>query len=47
MGRRAGNRTEVLEGVSAGETVIMSALGTLAPNNPVIVTLIGESGSWK
>jgi len=47
MGRRAGNRTEILEGVSAGETVIMSALGTLAPNNPVIVTLIGESGSWK
>jgi membrane fusion protein (multidrug efflux system) len=46
-GRMAGNRTHILEGVAEGDTVIMSALGTLAPNNPVIVSLIGESGIWK
>ena len=46
-GRVDGNRIQILEGISAGETVIMSALGTLAPNNPVIITTIGETGSWK
>lgn len=46
-GRVDGNRIQILEGVIAGEIVIMSALGTLAPNNPVIITTIGETGSWQ
>jgi membrane fusion protein (multidrug efflux system) len=47
MGRAAGNRTQIVEGLAPGETVIMSALGTLRPNAPVIVTVKGESGSWQ
>jgi membrane fusion protein (multidrug efflux system) len=46
-GRVEGNRTQILEGISVGEVIIMSALGTLAPNNPVIISKIGESGTWK
>jgi membrane fusion protein (multidrug efflux system) len=46
-GRVDGNRTQILEGISVGDVIIMSALGTLAPNNPVIVTSIGESGTWE
>jgi membrane fusion protein (multidrug efflux system) len=46
-GRVAGNRTHILEGLAEGEVVIMSALGTLGPNDPVTVTLVGQSGTWR
>jgi hypothetical protein len=46
-GRVAGNRTHIVEGVAEGEVVIMSALGTLGPNDPVTVTLVGQSGTWQ
>ncbi len=46
-GRVAGNRTHIVDGVQAGEVVIMSALGSLGPNDPVTVTLVGRSGTWQ
>jgi RND family efflux transporter MFP subunit len=47
QGRQAGNRIEILEGISNGDIVIVSGLTSLAKGDDVLVSIIGESGSWE
>lgn len=45
LGRRSGNAVEVRSGVDPGDVVITSGLSRLSDDDPIIVTLIGETGS--
>lgn len=47
LGRRVGNRIEILDGLEAGELLIVSGITSLSDGDPVGPTTIGESGSWK
>ncbi|MFW5715102.1 MAG: efflux RND transporter periplasmic adaptor subunit [bacterium] len=44
-GRRIGNRVEVLEGLQAGDLLIISGITSLSDGDAVSSTTIGESGS--
>jgi RND family efflux transporter MFP subunit len=46
-GRSLGNRRVVLSGLEEGERVIMSGTSLLSDGDPVISTIIGESGEWE
>lgn len=47
LGRRVGNRIEVLQGLQAGDLLIISGITSLSGGDPVATTRIGESGSWQ
>ncbi len=47
LGRRVGNRIEVLEGLSTGDVLIISGITSLSDQDLVDSTIIGKSGSWK
>ncbi|TVR30060.1 MAG: efflux RND transporter periplasmic adaptor subunit [Spirochaetaceae bacterium] len=47
VGRRVGNRAEVVDGLVEGELVAVSALSTLADGQPVEATLKGRSGELR
>jgi membrane fusion protein (multidrug efflux system) len=47
VGRQLGNLAEILEGLSGGETLVLSGLATLRQGDAVNPTVIGESGSWQ
>ncbi len=47
VGRRVGNRAEVIDGLVEGELVAVSALSALAHGQPVEVTLKGRSGELR
>jgi membrane fusion protein (multidrug efflux system) len=47
LGRRLGNRTELISGVEAGEIVILTGISGLSDGDPVEVTVVGESGSRR
>jgi len=47
IGRRLGNRAEVLSGIRTGEKILVSGLNRLSNGDSVTSTVIGESGSWR
>lgn len=47
VGRQVGNKTEIIQGLSGGEDLIISGLTSLSDGDAVKTTRIGESGSWQ
>jgi membrane fusion protein (multidrug efflux system) len=47
VGRRIGNIAEILNGLEAGETLVISGLTALRRGDPIEPTVVGESGSWQ
>jgi membrane fusion protein (multidrug efflux system) len=47
VGRRLGNVAEIVEGLTDGEELIITGLGTLRQGDPVTLTVVGESGTWQ
>lgn len=45
LGRRIGNRTELLSGAEEGEVIILTGISGLTDKDPVRVTVVGESGT--
>ena len=46
-GRRIGTRIEVLEGLQAGDVLIISGITSLSDGDLVAPTIVGESGSRR
>ena len=47
LGRRLGNKTELISGIEEGDTVILTGISGLSDGDPVEVTIVGESGSRR
>ncbi|MFP4267646.1 MAG: efflux RND transporter periplasmic adaptor subunit [Spirochaetaceae bacterium] len=47
LGRRVGNRTELLSGAEEGEVIILTGISGLTDKDPVRVTVVGESGNRR
>ncbi len=47
QGRRVGNRIEVVQGLEAGNLLIISGTTSLSDGDRVAATKVGESGSWQ
>jgi RND family efflux transporter MFP subunit len=45
LGRRVGNRVEVLSGLAEGDAVVISGISGLSDGDSVRVTVVGESGT--
>ena len=47
LGRRVGNRIEVLQGLQAGDLLIISGITNLSDGDPIAATKVGDSRSWQ
>ncbi|MFO7849553.1 MAG: efflux RND transporter periplasmic adaptor subunit [Spirochaetia bacterium] len=47
LGRRIGNRTELLSGAEEGDIIILTGTSGLTDKDPVRVTVVGESGTRR
>ncbi len=47
IGKKSGNRSVALSGLSSGDTVALSRTSSLAESDSVVVSIVGRSGSWE
>ncbi|MBD3320660.1 MAG: efflux RND transporter periplasmic adaptor subunit [Chitinivibrionales bacterium] len=47
VGRKIGNKAEILEGLGENETIVISGLTSLSKGDKVDISVMGDSGEWQ